>query len=179
MFLAEAEGATRLVKLVQGGYGAGVQQTLAKKGLAPILYGSATVEGAPTAYVMEYLTPYRSGTAGWETLFTFQSYRHAAKHKPKIQEELNIILTLMEEQSIVHGDLRANNIMLELEADGAPVEIHEGRVRLKVVDFNWAGPVGVAKYPKFRSKDAIGPGVDGEAIEAGHDRKMFQSWWKG
>ena len=178
MFLAEAEGATRLVKLVQGGYGAGVQQTLAKKGLAPILYGSATVEGAPTAYVMEYLTPYRSGTAGWETLFTFQSYRHAAKHKPKIQEELNIILTLMEEQSIVHGDLRANNIMLELEADGAPVEIHEGRVRLKVVDFDWAGPADGVRYPLNRNKAIPWPGHSGGPVGAGHDRELVRTWWE-
>ena len=181
MFLAEAEGATRLVKLVQGGYGAGVQQTLAKEGLAPILYGSATVEGAPTAYVMEHLSPHELGQSkGWVTLFTFmQGWSPQEDHKVKIDERLRKVVALMEMSGLVHGDLRPNNIMLELKEDGSPVELDDGGVHLKVVDFDWAGPVNLAKYPKCRNKGVIWPGVDGEAIEAGHDGQMLKSWWIG
>ena len=54
------------VKLVSGRYPQAIQRHLAAHGLAPKLYGTVKVEGAPTAYIMEYLDP-----TAWQTLHQF------------------------------------------------------------------------------------------------------------
>jgi hypothetical protein len=54
-----------LVKLVaEDHYGVDAHRKLADLGYAPFLYGIAKVEGAHTAYVMEYLPP----EGGWISL---------------------------------------------------------------------------------------------------------------
>ncbi|KAG8915302.1 hypothetical protein FRC02_004568, partial [Tulasnella sp. 418] len=65
--------AHRVVKLVNSQYGTNVHQTLVKHGLAPVLHGYRHLDGAPTAYVMEYLAPLStsSPSEGWKTLHDF------------------------------------------------------------------------------------------------------------
>ena len=62
-----------LVKLVSRSYSQDVHKHMADIGLVPKLYGYAEVEGAPTAYVMEYLDP-----CTWETLHQFPKSNAAA-----------------------------------------------------------------------------------------------------
>jgi len=59
LFLASTDNSDdlRLVKLITSEYGITVHQKSATNDLAPQVYGSKCLEGAPTAYIMEYLTP--------------------------------------------------------------------------------------------------------------------------
>ncbi|KAJ7447366.1 hypothetical protein B0H11DRAFT_1636574, partial [Mycena galericulata] len=68
-------------------------------------------------------------------------------------------------EKLVFGDLRPPNII-----------VHNSSVHL--VDFDWAGRVGEARYPSTINMDpGIFPdGVDrGGLIKMEHDRKMLQS----
>jgi hypothetical protein len=57
-----------LVKLVYGQYGDDVHRLLAGHNLAPQFHAASEVEGAPKAYVMEYLDP-----SSWKPLSEYSS----------------------------------------------------------------------------------------------------------
>jgi len=116
---------------------------MADNGLAPKLYGYAEMEGAPTAYVMEYLDP-----SVWQTLYQLSK----SKKKPgkptvsQLRGALQEIITVLDEKSYVHGDLRSNNIMIR-------TDVMDKSVELKVVDFDWAGIAGQVRYPAERNRE--------------------------
>lgn len=159
-----------MVKLVAGYYGADAHHALANHGLAPILYGCACIEGGPTAYVMERLY------SSWITLFDFGKLPGLyAKYRHDVCTALAFLLDVMEEEGVVHGDLRSNNILIDVDA----ILSSGGPARLKVIDFDWAGKAGAVRYPAERNeeiRDIVWPGPVGSAIEAGHDRQLVESW---
>jgi len=134
--------------------------------LAPKLYGYAEVEGAPTAYVMEYLDP-----CAWETLHQFLKSDAAAMDRTQLQEALDGIIGKLELKNYVHGDLRSNNIMIR-------TNVKEKSVDLRVIDFDWAGEAGQVCYPAERNREIQWPGEAGGAIEQDHDSKMVDFWMK-
>ncbi|KAF8650730.1 hypothetical protein AX16_005103 [Volvariella volvacea WC 439] len=193
------EGFTRLpvvVKLVarHQSYGSYVQQCLARHGFVPRLYKESVRPGAPTAYIMQDLG------SNWITLFEL-SKKYLLRHrvgrdtsgivaaKEGIEIAMQEILEVMESDGVVHGNLRPNNIMIQVE-DIVPVlsELREnsGRkrkgelaARLKVIDFDWAGKAGEVWYTPCRNEVIGGiewPGIAGGLIEAGHDRVLVESW---
>jgi hypothetical protein len=139
LFLAKAKVAGDeeeevLIKLVQGNYGEDAHCIAAENGLAPKLYGQASFDGAPTAYVMEYL----SKGQGWQ-----HPQRHLIRlptsgHFNKLEAEIHRFLRLLEEYNLVHGDLRSINMFIHVQGDN---------VELRVVDWDWAGIQGDAQYP--------------------------------
>lgn len=129
-----------LVKLVTPEcYGETVHCMLAERGLAPLLHGTACVAGAPSAIVMEYL----DANSGWTTLETYikehQEIMINTEH-PKLVE----LLETMKTKGVVHGDLRPNNIMCRELPDRGK---ERGELEIKVIDFDWAGQLGMARYP--------------------------------
>ena len=155
-----------LVKLVSRSYSQDVHKHMADIGLAPKLYGYAEVEGAPTAYVMEYLDP-----CTWETLHQFPKSDAAAMDRTQLQEALDGIIGKLESKNYVHSDLRSNNIMIR-------TNVKEKSVDLRVIDFDWAGEVGQVCYPAERNREIQWPGEAGGPIEQDHDSKMVDSWMK-
>ncbi|KAJ8503374.1 hypothetical protein ONZ45_g10915 [Pleurotus djamor] len=155
-----------LVKLLPRPYGHKVQTCL---------------EGAPTAYVMEYLdvswtglhllaTKNRSALVGTADLLT------------AIKASIDRILILLQGVKMVHGDFRPNNLMIKLGDDGKLPVVVEGFVQLKVVDFDWAGEAGKATYSPQRNEEIPGlewPGLPGDAIGAHDDAQVVGSWWRG
>ncbi|KAG8938310.1 hypothetical protein FRC03_007423 [Tulasnella sp. 419] len=83
----------------------------------------------------------------------------------------------MEREDVVHGDLRANNLMLEVNADGQPCSGEDRTVRMKLVDFDWGGRSGEVKYPLERNKNIAWPAGIGEQIVVAHDRQLVQTWF--
>ncbi|KIO28452.1 hypothetical protein M407DRAFT_242998 [Tulasnella calospora MUT 4182] len=84
----------------------------------------------------------------------------------------------MEEANVVHGDLRPNNVMLEVGSDTTPVcSGEEQGVNLRVVDFDWAGEADKVCYPLQRNEDITWPGDAGTPIKVGHDRILVNNWW--
>jgi len=166
-----------LVKLVQDNYGVQVHKTLARAGLAPILYGFAHRYELPTAYVMEYLPPPNTDT-GWITLheYTGSQQMPPEKRPELIKASLDNILRVLSTNSMVRGDLRPNNIMIHVDPDMNPVLDATGVV-LKVVDFDWAGTQGQVRYPVLRNDAWKWPAKINEPIVAGMDRQLVDDWW--
>ena len=132
-------------------YSEEVHRALADEGLAPLLHGMALVEGAPSALIMEYLDP----SSGWTTL---QNYiRTHREIKISIDHPALVrLLKTMKEKRVVHGDLRPHNIMCRPRPDTG-TERHE--LEIKVVDFDWAGKLGSAKYPANMNPAVEWPGA--------------------
>ena len=152
-------------KLVPRSYSREVHEYMAKNKLAPKLYGYAEVEGAPTAYVIEYLDP-----SIWQTLHPFfEPKKEPRIDLPRLREAVRNILQTLDNGDYVHGDLRTNNIMIR-------TDVIENSVELRVVDFDWAGKAGQVCYPAERDTDIQWPGKAGEAILKKHDSEMVDSW---
>ncbi|KAF4562916.1 hypothetical protein EYR36_003349 [Pleurotus pulmonarius] len=166
------------VKLVNRPYGEKAHRLLALHGYAPQLYGRKVLDGAPTAYVMEHLgspwvSLYDLPKGGSSGVLRSQAVRDGIKHG------IEHVISILQDATMVHGDLRANNIMIKLDGE-QPVLLDSGRVVVKVVDFDWAGEAGVVRYPASRNQDIPGlrwPGLPGGVIQAQHDRELFESWW--
>ncbi|ESK87088.1 hypothetical protein Moror_11913 [Moniliophthora roreri MCA 2997] len=84
--------------------------------------------------VMEYLP-----TPPTTTLYDFEGTPAEAR---QVGEDLKRAVGTLHDQGYVFGDLRPSNILVEPEADG------EGRrIRVALVDFDWAGKEGEVRYP--------------------------------
>lgn len=165
LFLATSTGLSHklLVKLVSDDqYGVDVHRKLAGAGLAPPLFGVARKDGAPTAYVMEYLSP----DDNWDTLH--QYVKDYPDESSRIYEPLSRMIDIMEKENIVHGDLRPNNILIR-DPDGTE------EPELKIIDFDWAGVGGEVRYPQRRNENIPWPAGPGERILTGHDRSLLMA----
>jgi len=139
---------------------------MAKKGFTPKLYGYTEVEGAPTAYVMEYLDP-----CAWQTLHQFLKSDATAVDRTQLQGALDGIIEMLESHNYVHGDLQSNNIMIR-------TDVIDKSVDLRVIDFDWAGEAGRVYYSAERNREIQWPGEAGGPIEQDHDSKMVDIWMK-
>jgi len=177
MFLAALENGLKcLVKLVYGRYGSEVHHLLAGHGLAPTLFGIQTMDGAPSAIAMEFLKLHSPGSEGWATLYSLAGKLGA----PDVQKSLAIavheIVTKLEQANLVHGDLRANNLMVHVNANGSVLDGE--RVRVKAVDFDWSGRSGETTYPMWRNTDIWWPAGTAAEIVVGHDQALVKHWWR-
>jgi serine/threonine protein kinase len=83
-----------------------------------------------------------------------------------IKERLDQVLVQMHQQGLVHGDLRDANVMVTNDPTPA----------VMLVDFDWAGRIGEARYPiNVNRGDVYRPegAVDNELILAEHDMWML------
>ncbi|KAK1230602.1 hypothetical protein PQX77_006297 [Marasmius sp. AFHP31] len=83
--------------------------------------------------VMEHLTDA-------VTLYDFSGTSVDAR---KISEHLRRAVSTLHANDHVFGDLRPSNIMVDVREE----EGHERKIRVALVDFDWAGKVGKARYP--------------------------------
>ena len=141
-----------------------VHRMLAEGGLSPLLLGTAHVAGAPSAIVMEYLDE----TSGWTTLHDYvknhQDIPINTRH-PRLAK----LLETMKSKGVVHGDLRPNNIMCRVQ----PGVGKEGELEIRVIDFDWAGKVGVARYPSVMNPHIPWPGKPRELIGENDDETLL------
>jgi hypothetical protein len=164
-----------LVKLVYGHYGTEVHSLLARHDLAPRLLGTQTIEGAPTAVAMEYLQPYSPGSEGWATLFALTQNPVASIALKSLARAVHEIVGKLEEANLVHGDLRTNNLMVRVNADGTV--LYGEKVHVKVIDFDWSGESSKVTYPVWRNDKINWPARTGEAIVTNHDQTLVKQWW--
>jgi hypothetical protein len=87
----------------------------------------------------------------------------------KVRQKVEETLQLLHSAGYVHGDLRDTNILINLKSlDSDDVKVH-------FVDFDWAGLIGVARYPNgVNGKTVKRPegAEDGELITIEHDKAM-------
>ena len=143
-------------------YGEKAHRILADEGLAPkLLYcGSPRHDDDQPSYqsismvVMEYIDG--------DTLAKAMPKMNEETMK-RVQTEVQRALELLHRHGLVFGDLRLPNIMIT--KDG----------QVKLIDFNWAGEVGQAKYPLLISQEVAWPkGVEPLAVmKPEHDLDMW------
>jgi len=172
-----------VAKLVYRHYGVVVHQALYQPeasnpqgpNQAPKLHGWSHKPGIDACvYIMEYLLPPSFDGPGWYTLAELNQDM-VAKKLDLIYSVLTNIVNRLITLKLVHGDLRPNNIMIRMQDRtliAKPVEI-------KVVDFEWADKVGVARYPQNRNEDIGYPGKAGGLIGWDDDLDMINKWRKG
>jgi serine/threonine protein kinase len=151
-----------LIKVVRGGYGEEAHRAAAQEGFAPKLYGVAKVDGAPPAYVMEFL----SEKEGW---VPFQDATFRIRTPEQWQVLKDQIDKFMRKNRLVHGDLRPNNILLRCKEDG---------VEIRVLDWDWAGEYRSAQYPLDLNPGAELPGDAGELIDIEHDVAIIHKYFE-
>jgi hypothetical protein len=118
IYLARTEDGNRIVvKFCPDRYGASAHEAMAELGFAPKLYACEEV-GLMQMVVMEFV----QGEQWFSPL-----------HSPLYWEKLKGAIQLYHAEGFVHGDLRAPNILVT--PDGP-----------KILDFDWAGKIGDAKY---------------------------------
>lgn len=147
-----------VVKFVDN-YGLKAHNILAAKGLAPKLlyHGMPSFEHDVPSYgkyqmvVMEYIEG--------RTFFIAKDTVDREDIKNQIREALE----LLHDNDLVFGDLRPPNVMITNEN------------KVKLVDFNWAGEDGQARYPYLISSQiAWAPGVKRYSImKKEHDLHML------
>jgi serine/threonine protein kinase len=143
-------------------YGERAHQILAEAGLAPKLWycGPLQIDKGQPSYsplrmvVMEYIDG--------STLIVGKSELDAEATK-RVREEVQRALDLLHARRLVFGDLRPPNVMITKAME------------VKLIDFDWAGEHGQAKYPCLLSPNVHWPaGVKAlDVIEYAHDKEML------
>ncbi|KAI0291301.1 hypothetical protein BC826DRAFT_1106047 [Russula brevipes] len=133
-------------------YNEQAHRILADEGLAPKLYACRRVIGNLFMVVMERLegTPMSAGIQG-EYL------------EDSVFDDIRRAIGFLQRHDLVHGDLRAVNIVLD------PNQAHA-----KLVDFDWAGKSGIDRYSLTINKSELADEwhpavVAGGPMEADHD----------
>ena len=114
-------------------YGEKGHRCLAQKGLAPELYHCIPVVGNVFMVVIELLKGNRLSTKA----------DHSVSNS--VFEDLKRVLVELGTANLVHGDLRADNIIID-----------ESGTRAKVSDFDWVGQDSKARYPASINKTDLG-----------------------
>ena len=144
-------------------YGQRAHQILADEDLAPkLLYcGSPHFDEDEPSYqsismvVMEYIDG--------DTLSVAKKNKMSEESAETVRSTVRRALELLHSHGLVFGDLRAPNIMITKNG------------KVKLIDFNWAGEGGQAKYPSLISSEIAWPeGVKALAVmRREHDLDML------
>ncbi|KIO31528.1 hypothetical protein M407DRAFT_219325 [Tulasnella calospora MUT 4182] len=154
---------TVLVKVpLDSTYGSDAHVLAASAGFAPHLLGKTGVAGAPNIYVMELL----SKNDGWFHLVYFELPTHITEEqKESLRRRGKELIHFLSSNQLVHGDLRGCNIMCRLDGND---------VHLRVLDWDWAGKQGTARYPATLNVELLYQGKPGGLIDGSHDEYMLE-----
>ena len=124
------EGTKVLVKFTHR-YSEEAHRFCAEAGVAPGLLGFRSLQAGWYMAVMEYLEP--------------QSYRMLGPDDGSnhgLVAEIRRVVAVLHDGGFVHGDIRDVNMMTR-----HPLGNEEEAQKVLLLDFHWAGPKGVMKYP--------------------------------
>ncbi|KAG2365182.1 hypothetical protein BDR07DRAFT_699102 [Suillus spraguei] len=136
-------------------YSKEVHQRCASGGFAPALYGFEHLPGGWFMIVMEMIT---------EDYCCLANLSAPYPHGDAIAKALQSL----HEEGYVHGDIRDINIMVKRDCSPG----------FKLMDFDWSGIIGEARYPMNVSRGIFlwrpDGAVDGQLILAEHDIQMLE-----
>jgi len=92
--------------------------------------------------------------------------------KSRIRTKLKDVIGVLHKNNCVHGDVRDINILVDLES------LDTEDIRLHIVDFDWAGKCGEAKYPSGVNCKSVNRRWDvagGREILKEHDEYMIDN----
>ena len=143
-------------------YSTEVHEFLAQKNMAPKLFNISEMECGGKVIEMEYIHG--------KILHECQQSLSTAQ-KQNVRHRLISTVQDMATSKFVHGDLRRPNIMIRNEdiSSPSPTPI--------IIDFDWAGTQGQAKYPSSLNNNVVWPvGATPRAvIMCDHDREMVEN----
>ncbi|CDO70207.1 hypothetical protein BN946_scf184942.g7 [Trametes cinnabarina] len=131
--------------------------------LAPRLYACAPLVGGAIMVVMA-IAP--GGETAWQ--------RYGLGPLPdSVVRDIEDALKLLEQEGLVHGDVRRPNVVTVQRADGTTGGM--------LIDFDWSGRHGEVYYPSLLNPDVgwqqgVGPA---QPIQSGHDREMWRALQNG
>jgi serine/threonine protein kinase len=152
-----------LVKFVRS-YGKDLHQHCADLGYAPPLLGFEKVSGGWNMVVMQFM----------EDHTPFSTFSRRSSVSSNLRAKFKRLVDSFQKKNFVHGDLRASNLLVH--------EDENGRLSMKLVDFDWGGSEGEVRYPlALNRKDIKRPegAVDGELITKEHDLRMVDDMFLG
>jgi len=158
IFVAMTSEETMILVKFTRRYSEEAHRYCAQKGVAPVLLGFRTLPAGWYMVVMEYLDPQThrvlgDGDCGDKTL----------------ELEIKRVVKVLHDGGFVHGDIRNVNVMTPRHR-GA-----EGMENALLLDFDWAGRGGIARYPPNINSVSVErhEGVkDGGLITRDHDLTM-------
>jgi len=133
----------------------------AKAGVAPSLLGFRSLPAGWYMAVMEYLDP--------------QTYRVLGPEdgsNPGLKAEISRVVKVLHDGGFVHGDIRDVNMMTRHQW-----RTEEEAQNVFLLDFDWAGPEGVTKYPPNLNLQTVKRhegAKDGALITQEHDLAMVR-----
>ncbi|KAG7089312.1 hypothetical protein E1B28_011007 [Marasmius oreades] len=132
------DGTVVMVKFTPS-YNAESHRLLAIEGLAPKLLHHTRIAGGWLVIVMEDLDRAQNALTYLDNSPTLRLPR-------SVYDDVQRALKKLHEKKLVFGDLRIQNIMVQ--GDGDSVD----RIKTYLVDFDWCGIEGEARYPIFMSQ---------------------------
>jgi len=159
MFIATTTERTKVLVKFTRRYSEKAHRLCAEAGLAPSLLGFRSLPAGWYMAVMEYLDPQ-----------TYRILEPEDGSNPRLKAEIWRVVNVLHDGGFVHGDIRDVNMMTR----------HQWRTEEKarnvfLLDFDWAGPEGVTKYPPHLNLQTVKRhegAKDGALITQEHDRAM-------
>ncbi|KAF8468174.1 hypothetical protein BDZ91DRAFT_848037 [Kalaharituber pfeilii] len=164
LFLAEADnGSKKCIKFTRR-YSKDAHLSCASQGYAPALRGFEALPGEWYMVVMDMadIDVYKPYSIR-NTTSSSANFPSVAALRPKVEE----VIKHLHRNGLVHGDVRDSNLLVRTDDE----------VGCMLVDFDWAGKEGEARYPinvnrsDIRQPDEV---RDGLPIKKEHDLEMIK-----
>lgn len=158
VFYGWTEDQAVAVKFVRS-YSKDLHKHCADLSLAPLLLGFEKLPGNWLMVVMEYMKDYKP----------FSIFDDPASISTQLRQIVKELVASFHAQKLVHGDIRDTNLLVRVE---------DGTLKTKLIDFDWGGREGEARYPVLINKSTIPRPSDvigGQLITIDHDLKMVEN----
>jgi len=139
-------------------YSDAAQNYLASRGLAPKIWKCIRISADWTAVVMD--------RSNYQVLY---GLRLSKAERAKVKRKVTSIVETLHGGGFVHGDIRDTNLLIDYTS------LASDDMTVHLIDFDWAGCVGEAKYPMgincitVRRPEGV---KGGEEITEQHDNEM-------
>ncbi|KAF7973810.1 hypothetical protein HWV62_14184 [Athelia sp. TMB] len=146
-----------IIKFVRR-YSKAAHELCAALGYAPTLHGFEELPGGWLMAVMQRLP---------DSYGLYHGLGLDEEAKAAVAQLLSDCIGRLHEANMVHGDVRSVNLLVRTD----------GEIGIKVVDFDWAGGVGVVRYPINVNRDGIArpdTARDGMLVTKEHDLDMIK-----
>ena len=158
----DEESISVIIKFVEQ-YCIDAHRLMADNGYAPSIIAFQQVTSWYHVIVMDYI---HNAESLYEYIKNKQNKEHTVD---QLKEHCTKAVRILHTGGYCHGDLRGNNILVKCKETPQPIAI---------IDFDWSGKNGVARYPLFMNCiDVTWPegASDGELLQPDHDKYWMEN----